>query len=198
MPYQREAAGSRRGELERRDEDDLLSIRKSERRVRVERRLPIVDEGPFHLLSGSGKWLDFWRGQGNGQKSDPSCGPNQNDGKADQRLLRAFFIAAIKNASANVFFGASPSLLLLTVRRSSPDLFSTSTYQRDARPFCRRSLPLLFSYGTGIIALQGDVQNVDNVRTLQFLRENQAPSLLLAMRTIPESGSGCASAHPTR
>ena len=45
MSYQREAAGSLRGEHERRSEDDLLSTRKAERRVRVERRLPIVDEG---------------------------------------------------------------------------------------------------------------------------------------------------------
>ena len=45
MLHQREAAGSRRGEYERRGDDDLLSTRKAERRVRVERRLPIVDEG---------------------------------------------------------------------------------------------------------------------------------------------------------
>ena len=45
MPYQREAAGSRRGEHERRGADDQLSMRKAERRVHVERRLPVVEEG---------------------------------------------------------------------------------------------------------------------------------------------------------
>ena len=45
MPCQREAEGSRRGEHERRGEDDQLSMRRAERRVRVERRLPMVDEG---------------------------------------------------------------------------------------------------------------------------------------------------------
>lgn len=44
MPYQREA-GSRRGEHERRAEDNHLWTRRLERRVRVERRLPVVVEG---------------------------------------------------------------------------------------------------------------------------------------------------------